>query len=157
MAQEFELVVVGACARHDRLQAMPDDCFHRREHRKALREYDEACKLVRGAFAAARGWRVARTPFNVRQLKTHIHARLLVGDYLDNHQDNWKVVDHPEFYRDGGRPSRPIGIISHTYCKDEKLIAAFAERQELSYEILPVQSWYFPGSTIPVLFTAAKK
>jgi hypothetical protein len=57
-----------------------------------------------------------------------------------------RVLDHEEFLRN------PIGVITHTY-ESLQNVRQFAEENDLNAEVLD-WSWYFPGGTTAVLFTA---
>jgi hypothetical protein len=110
----------------------------------------EARRAVQEAFARSRGWRVARQDFTLRQLREGIHGRMRVDDYTDAADSG--AIDHAEYYRDGGRPSRPVAILSHTYQSLDQVLK-YAAAKGLAVEVLPFKSWYFPGHRLPVLFT----
>ena len=135
----------GISSRHDPTYRAVD-----REFRLALDVYNGHVAVVRKLFAASRGWIIAKHGFSLRQLLTATHGR----SWYDYRGESWHPeIDHPEFYRLPTRPWRPAAILSHSYAPQAQLLA-FAAEHGLAAEFLD-QSWYYPGATTAVVFTAA--
>jgi len=104
------------------------------------------------AFADSRGWKVSRTAFSLDQLRCNRAMRAKHSDYSTSYDDRggfagW--LDHPEYLRDGGRPSRPVAIVSHSYHPAAQCVEQI-ERAGFAVEVLPL-SWYNSGTTALVV------
>ena len=134
----------GISSRHDPTYRAAD-----REYRIALDVYNRDVAVARKLFAESRGWIVGKHGFSLRQLLTATHGR----SWYDYRGECWHPeIDHPEFYRLPRRPWRPTAILSHSYAPPAQ-IATFAAEHGLAAEFLE-KSWYFPGATTAVVFTA---
>ena len=121
-----------------------------RAYRIALDDYNAHVDAVRKLFAASRGWTVGKHAFSLRQLLTATHSR----SWYDYRGESWyPAIDHAEYYRLPTRPWRPAAILSHSYAPSAE-ITKFAADNGLSVEFLDMPSWYYPGGTTAVLFTA---
>ena len=152
--RDLQTVIEAIRAQHERIDRLiltrPTLWWQRdREHAALSELQQEACEI----FAAARGWRVARTEFSARQLATHCHGRSFPRDYVTRGDDPHHL-DHSDHFRHPGRPARPAAIIAHLYDRDFEAHALWAEANDLRAELLP-ESWYYPGSTIAVVYTPA--
>jgi hypothetical protein len=103
-------------------------------------------RLVRGAFAASRGWRVAKDWFSIGQLRTGSPRRTR-DDYSQSVP--WPLWKHPSFFVDA--QNRPVGSVCHVYDSWRDTLRDAAALQ-LKAERLP-WSWYRPGSSKAVLLT----
>lgn len=102
-------------------------------------------KATSAAFAAARGWRVARRGFTLNQLRDGRN----VSRWRD-YEFRPRPIDHPEYFRLATRPWRPVAIVSHEYSPFSESID-LAQKYELTAELLPA-SWYFPGHCNAILY-----
>jgi hypothetical protein len=102
------------------------------------------------AFAAPRGWRVARRRFTLAELaagrRCHTNELLLAP----------AGIDHTAWFT-WPRTGRPAGILTQPY-DDKALVDRLRRAFEhhlvpLNVETPPEPSWWFPGRTVSVLFT----
>lgn len=137
----------GISSRHDPIYRAAD-----REYRIALDVYNRDVAVARTLFAESRGWIVGKHGFSLRQLLTATHGR----SWYDYRGESWHPeIDHPEFYRLPRRPWRPAAILSHSYAPPAQIVT-FAAEHGLAVEFLDA-SWYYPGATTAVVFTARAK
>lgn len=119
---------------------------------RAAREASEALEAAkaveREAFATSRGWRRSNRSFTVGQLRSGHNVRRW-------NDPGWipTPIDHPEYFRQARCPWRPVAIVSHEYSPFASSLA-LAAREGLRAELLPA-SWYFPGQSRAVLYTAS--
>ena len=160
MACASSTAVHDAAVRRERARrALPPGIYSRRDptyraldrdYRIALDVYRQHVAVARKTFAVSRGWIVAKHCFSLRQLLTATHGR----SWYDYRGECWHPeIDHPEFYRLPTRPWRPAAILSHSYAPPAQLLS-FAVENGLAVEFLDA-SWYYPGATTAVVFTAA--
>ena len=122
-----------------------------RDYRIALDVYRQHVAVARKTFAVSRGWTIGKH-FTLRMLRAGSPGRTR-DDYRG---ESWHPeIDHPEFYRLPRRPWRPAAILSHTYAPRAQIVT-FAAENGLAVEFLDA-SWYYPGATTAVVFTARAK
>ncbi|HWG75803.1 MAG TPA: hypothetical protein VN660_03320 [Steroidobacteraceae bacterium] len=115
-------------------------------YQRAVQAVNDERSRLREAFARAHGWRISLSGFSVDQLRTGRTARRW------NEFSYYRgVIDHPDYFRTPGKPSRPAAIITHTYASLDDCIE-FTAGESITAKLLP-ESWYYPGGTIAVLFT----
>ena len=119
-----------------------------REYRIARDVYREHLAVARKLFAESRGWTIGKH-FTLRMLRAGSPGRTRADYYGESLHP---VIDHAEYFRLPRRPWRPGAILSHTYAPPAQILT-FAAEHGLAVEFLDA-SWYFPGATTAVVFTA---
>ena len=119
-----------------------------RDYRIALDVYRQHVAVARKTFAVSRGWTIGKH-FTLRMLRAGSPGRTR-DDYYG--ESLHPVIDHAEYFRLPRRPWRPVATISHTYAPPAQILT-FAAEHGLAVEFLDA-SWYYPGATMSVVFTA---
>ncbi len=116
--------------------------IHRR-YRQDLEALGQMRAAERARLAQEREWTVSRRVFTARDL---IDGRILTR--TPSGETAGPVIDHPDCFVIG---RKPVAMVSHTYSTWEKCVE-FSQANGLQVERLEF-SWYYPGGTLPVLFT----
>ena len=122
-----------------------------RDYRIALDVYRQHVAVARKTFAVSRGWTIGKH-FTLRMLRAGSPGRTRADYYGESLHP---VIDHAEYFRLPRRPWRPTAILSHTYAPPAQIVT-FAAEHGLAVEFLDA-SWYYPGATMAVVFTAGVK
>jgi hypothetical protein len=102
-----------------------DDRALRHEYRRVRDELRTLRESMCRSLAEDRGWSVAKTRFNLRQLLAGHAGRYLSGDFLG--MRHYPEIDHEECFRVPVRPYRPAAILTHSYAPQGEVLE-FAER-----------------------------
>ena len=158
MACASSTAVHDAAVRRERARsALPPGIYSRRDptyraldrdYRIARGVYREHLAVARKLFAESRGWTIGKH-FTLRMLRAGSPGRTRADYYGESLHP---VIDHAEYFRLPRRPWRPGAILSHTYAPPAQILT-FAAEHGLAVEFLDA-SWYFPGATTAVVFTA---
>ena len=158
MACASSTAVHDAAVRLERARrALPPGIYSRRDptyraldrdYRIARGVYREHLAVARKLFAESRGWTIGKH-FTLRMLRAGSPGRTRADYYGESLHP---VIDHAEYFRLPRRPWRPGAILSHTYAPPAQILT-FAAEHGLAVEFLDA-SWYFPGATTAVVFTA---
>jgi hypothetical protein len=121
------------------------------ENRQLTDELDGIQHRLRDEFMAVRGWRTARSRFGFDELATG--RRPEHGPFRRQLiQPDFRLINHPERFREPQRPFRPVAILTHSSNTNRHPFNELAAATGLTVEFLP-WSWYYPGSCIAALFT----
>jgi hypothetical protein len=113
-------------------------------------------------FAASRGWKVSSRAYNMGDIMPRMPRH-----YIEDHEDRRRppACDHPSFFKDArGKPvavlGQPYGFYNAGTRVGDREIAEgvrwcqeVADRKGLSFELLDIPSWWYPGRSIVTLWS----